>query len=244
MPVPAAPDAVPRRRRRTAAAASGAARTDPDALAARSDPGAVAARDSILGAARAEFSAKGLTGARVDQIARSAGVNKQLIYYYFGSKDRLYRTTLEIVYAEIRSLERALELDDLAPDEAMAALVGFSFDYLLEHPDFIGLLNHENAGGAAHVRDSPAIREANSPLIAQIGSTLRRGVRQGLFRRGIDPVALYISIAGMSYFFFSNRLTLSSIFGRDLGERQMVSAYRRHVVQMAIAGIRALQPNG
>ena len=109
-------------------------------------------------------------------IAERAGVNKQLIYYYYGSKDDLYRTAIEAVYAEIRRLERGLKLGDLPPQRAMARLVGFSFDYLLEHPDFIGLLNHENAHGAVHVRHSSAIRRTNSPLIEMIRSTLKRGI--------------------------------------------------------------------
>jgi TetR/AcrR family transcriptional regulator len=197
-----------------------------------------AARNAILAAARGEFAAKGLAGARVNEIAARAGVNKQLIYYYFGSKEDLYRAALEEVYTEIRSLEKELKLGDMQPAEAMAALIGFSFDYLARHPDFIGLLNHENAHGAMHVRDSRAIRETNSPLIELIARTLKRGIAAQVFRPGIDPVEFYISVAGMSYFFFSNRLTLSSIFGRDLGEAAAVDAYRRHVVAFAMAGLR------
>lgn len=204
-----------------------------------SDADSSAARSAILAAARAEFSAKGLTGARVNEIAARAGVNKQLIYYYFGSKEDLYRTALEVVYTEIRTQERSLKLGDMQPEEAMATLIGFSFDYLAEHPDFIGLLNHENAQGAQHVRDSSAIRDTNSPLIELIAKTLARGIRAGVFRRGIDPVEFYISVAGMSYFFFSNRLTLASIFGRELSSAEAVTAYRAHVVAFAMAGLRA-----
>ncbi|MCJ0761757.1 TetR/AcrR family transcriptional regulator [Variovorax terrae] len=203
------------------------------------DADSSAARTAILAAARAEFSAKGLTGARVNEIAARAGVNKQLIYYYFGSKEDLYRTALEVVYTEIRTQERSLNLGDMKPEEAMATLIGFSFDYLAHHPDFIGLLNHENAQGAPHVRSSSAIRDTNSPLIELITKTLARGIRAKVFRRGVDPVELYVSVAGMSYFFFSNRLTLSSIFGRDLEAAEAVSAYRRHVVSFAMAGLQA-----
>ena len=121
---------------------------------------------------------------------------------------------------------------------AMAKLVGFSFDYLAQHPDFIGLLNHENARGAMHVRSSPAIRATNSPLIELIAATLKRGVRAKVFRSNVDPVELYISVAGMSYFFFSNRLTLTSIFGRDLSQPKVAEAYKRHVVSLAMAGLR------
>ena len=210
-----------------------------DTTAKEPDAEGSAARDAILGAARGEFSTKGLAGARVNEIALRAGVNKQLIYYYFGSKEDLYRTALEVVYAEIRTLERGLNLADQQPTEAMAALIGFSFDYLARHPDFIGLLNHENAHGAPHVRDSRAIRDTNSPLVEMITKTLARGIKAGVFRRGIDPVELYVSVAGMSYFFFSNQLTLSSIFGRDLTAAKAQKSYREHVVAFAMAALRA-----
>lgn len=193
---------------------------------------------AILAAARTEFSTHGLPGARVKTIAERAGVNKQLLYYYFGSKDDLYRAALEAVYAEIRELERSLALGGLPPVEAMAALIGFSFDYLARHPDFIGLLNHENAQGAQHARTSNAIRASNSPLTGMIASTLKRGVAAGVFRRGVDPVGLYISLAGMAYFFFSNRLTLSSVFDRDLTAPKAEAGYRKHVTALVLAGLR------
>lgn len=216
---------------KTPARRSAAASNRPDG-----DP--AGSRSAILAAAQAEFAAHGLTGARVNTIASRAGVNKQLIYYYFGSKDDLYRSALETVYAEIRAQERSLNLGQMQPQAAMETLIAFSFDYLAHHPDFIGLLNHENAAGAQHVRDSNAIRDTNSPLIDLIAQTLARGIRARVFRRGVDPVELYISVAGMSYFFFSNRLTLSSIFGRDLDAAGAVNAYRRHVVAFAMAGLR------
>lgn len=197
-----------------------------------------AAKSAILDAARAEFAFKGLDGARVNVIAERAGVNKQLLYYYFGNKEDLYRAALEAVYREIRLLENGLRLADLAPADAIARLVEFSFDYLEQHPDFIGLLNHENAGQGSHLRSSQVIRETNSPLIGLIAEALARGVKQGEFREGVDPLEFYVSIAGMSYFFFSNRLTLSTIFGRDLTEREAVHKYRDHVVHMALAGLR------
>ena len=221
------PNTAARRRRAVASPA-------PDAA----DTNASVAREAILVAARAAFSSKGLAGARVNEIAARAGVNKQLIYYYFGSKEDLYRTALEVVYTEIRSQERGLNLGDMKPLQAMATLIGFSFDYLAQHPDFIGLLNHENAHGAHHVRNSSAIRDTNSPLIELITQTLARGIKARVFRRGVDPVELYISVAGMSYFFFSNRLTLSSIFGRDLNAAPAVHAYRHHVVAFAMAGLK------
>jgi TetR/AcrR family transcriptional regulator len=195
-------------------------------------------RRLLLEAARAEFAAKGLMGARVDEIARHARLNKQLVYHYFGSKDDLYLAVLERVYAEIRERERGLSLGDLPPAEAMAKLVAFSFDYLAEHPDFITLLNDENGHRGRHLARSRRMHEMHSPLIALIRRTLKQGAADGAFRDGLDPLQLYISIAGLAYFYFSNNRTLSAIFGRDLAGTRSIAARRRHVVDFVMAALR------
>jgi len=195
-------------------------------------------RQALLAAAVAEFAAKGPAGARVDEIARRAGVNKQLVYHYFGNKDDLFRAALEEVYGQIRARERALNLSDLPPVRAMEGLVGFSFDYLAEHPEFIALLNDENRQGAVHVGGSRDVQAMHSPLVELIRDTLQRGVREGVFRDDVDPINLYISIAGLSYFFFSNNQTLSAIFGTNLGHSKAVASRRRHVIDFALAALR------
>lgn len=197
-----------------------------------------ATRASILAAARIEFAARGLEGARVDQIATRAKVNKQLVYYYFGSKDDLYRAALEATYAEIRALERELDLTALPPAEAMERLICFSLDYLNEHRDFIRMLADENAHGAAHVRSSESALRTNSPLLNLIAETLDRGAAQGIFRSGVDPLELYVSIAGMTFFYFANGLTMSAIFGRDLARKESIESYRRHIVALILNGLR------
>lgn len=201
-----------------------------------------ASRRQLLDAARAEFAAKGLMGARVSAIARQAGLNKQLVYHYFGSKDELYRAVLESVYGEIRAQERALSLGDLPPAEAMAKLIGFSFDYLAAHPDFIALLNDENGHGARHLAASRLMHEMHSPLIALIRKTLREGAEHGVLRGDMDPLQLYVSIAALGYFYFSNNRTLSAIFGRDLGAVRAMAARRRHVVDFVMAALRPERP--
>ena len=203
---------------------------------------AAASRAALLRAGRAAFACHGLAGARVAAIAREAGLNKQLLYHYFGSKEGLYCSVLESVYAEIRAFERALSLGDMPPDEALAKLAGFSFDYLAATPDFIALLNDENGHGGSHVRQSRELGAMHSPLVALIAATLEAGVAAGSVRDGIDPVQLYISIAALGYFYFSNARTLSAIFGRDLTKRQHIAARRRHVIEFVSAAIRPTPP--
>jgi AcrR family transcriptional regulator len=173
-------------------------------------------QSTILAAARDEFAEHGLGGARMDRIAERAGVNKRLIYYYFEDKDRLFQAVLEQTYRDIRDEERRLNLLALKPADAVRRLVEFTWDYYLAHPEFLSLLNTENLQAARHLAKSQRAREMNSPLIATLGEILERGRKDGTFRGGVDPLQLYVSIAGLAYFYLSNHHTLSAIFGRDL----------------------------
>ena len=171
---------------------------------------------TILAAARDEFSEHGLGGARMDRIAERAGLNKRLIYYYFDDKEQLFRAVLEQTYLDIREEERKLHLLDLKPADAVRRLVEFTWDYYLAHPEFLTLLNSANLHRGRHLEESKQAREMNSPLIEMLGEILERGRKDGSFRGGVDPLQLYVSIAGLAYFYLSNSHTLSAIFGRDL----------------------------
>ena len=195
-------------------------------------------RQKILGAAVAEFARFGLGGARVDRIAQRAGANKRMLYYYFDDKDGLFLAALEDRYAHIRNAERSLELEHLDPREAVTRLVEFTWRYFLEHPEFMTLLNRENLHKGRHVKRSRRVQDMHSPLVETLGAVLRKGEAQGLFRKGVDPVHLYISIAGEIYFYLSNRYTLSQIFGRDLMAPRALAGRSRHVTQMILNALR------
>ncbi|GAC1549794.1 MAG: TetR/AcrR family transcriptional regulator [Beijerinckiaceae bacterium] len=202
----------------------------------RRDP--AASRKALLDAARFEFAQRGLAGARVDEIAARAGVNKQLVYHHFGDKDALYLAVLEWLYEEIRGEETKLQLTGLDPEEGMRKLVASSFQHLAKHPDFVALLNDENRHGARHVKASSKLPQMHSPLVKSIAIMLEKGVKEGVFRPGINPMQLYISIAGLSYFFFSNGPTLSAIFRRKLTSSQAIRTRREHVVDLVMHSLR------
>jgi AcrR family transcriptional regulator len=195
-------------------------------------------REKILGAALAEFARYGLGGARVDRIAQRARANKRMLYYYFGDKDGLFLAALEDRYQHIRSAERTLELQHLDPRQALERLVQFTWDYFLEHPEFMTLLNSENLHKGRHVRRSRRVQDMHSPLVETLRAVLRKGEAQGLFRKKVDPVQLYISIAGEIYFYLSNRYTLSRIFDRDLMAPRALAARSKHVTQMILNSLR------
>ena len=191
-------------------------------------------RASILDAARIEFARRGLGGARVDQITARAGSNKRMIYYYFGNKEALFLAALESAYEDIRNAEQSLMLTDLDPVEGMRRLVQFTWEYYLAHPEFITLLNSENLHRARLLKKSKKIRALHSPLVAMLESLLERGRRSGAFRRGVDPVQLYISIAALGYFYLSNNHTLSTIFGRDLMRAQALKQRLAHMTGLVL----------
>jgi TetR/AcrR family transcriptional regulator len=201
-----------------------------------------ASRELLLAAAREVFARRGLEGARVDDIAMRAGVNKQLVYHHFGNKDDLYREVLRLVYDEIRARERALDLGRLEPEAAMRRLIKFSFDYLAETRDFVALLTDENIHGGRHVADIVGLQDLHSPLIAVIGEVLGRGREAGVFRGGLDPQQVYISIAGLAFFYFQNIHTLSAIFGRNFDTAEAIATRRAHVVDLVMHGLRRTAP--
>jgi len=176
------------------------------------------AKAAILQAALEEFSQHGHSGARVDRIARHAGVSKPLIYDYFGDKDAIYAAALREAYVQIREAEAELDLDALPVEEAIRTLVRFTMRHFWEKPWFITMLNTENLRGGETVRELHDAQEIQSVLVQKLDRILRRGAEQGAFRAGVDPVEFYIYIASLCYFPVSNRFTLEAVFGVSVDE--------------------------
>jgi len=191
-------------------------------------------RAAILRAATTKITSKGLTGARVDAIAKRAGVNKRMLYHYFGDKQGLYLAVLEDTYAAIRTAEISLNLTELDPIAGIRRLVLFTWQYFIDHPEFLGLLATENMNRAAYLKKSKRIRSLHAPLVGMIRDLLERGAKQKIFRAGIDPVDLYISIAALGFFYMSNRHTLSTIFGRNLNAPERLVQRGEHIVEMVL----------
>jgi TetR/AcrR family transcriptional regulator len=208
----------------------------------RGNGGPELSRRRILAAAADAFSREGYGGARINEIARRAKTNKRMLYHYFGGKEGLYTAVLEDAYATFRAAERSLSIDDLPPRRGLRRLIEFTFDYCAENPQFIALLNNENLYKGRHVRRSAPVRALYTPLIDSIGKLLARGRMGGQFRNGIDPLRLYISVAALGYFYFSNLHTLSAALDRDLAAPSERRAQRRHVVDLVLNSLRLDMP--
>ncbi len=195
-------------------------------------------QERILKAATAEFARHGLGGARVDRIAERAGANKRMLYYYYGNKEALFLAVMEASYSQIRNAERSLKLGETDPVEGIRRLVEFTWAYYLKNPEFLTLLNSENLHQARHIKRSKDIPAMHSPFVATIEDLLKRGMKAGQFRRGVDAVQLYISIASLSYFYQSNRHTLSTVFARDLFAPKHRAERLKHMVELVLGYLR------
>ena len=209
----------------------GRAKAPPRTAATRDPEGTKAA---ILAASLKEFTEKGFGGARIDAIAARANINKRMLYHYFGGKEALYVEVLELSYAAIRAAEAELDLAHRDPREAMRELVLFTWHYYQDHPEFLSLLGTENLLRGRFVKRSNRVVAMNTPLIAALQDVLERGRRAKQFRPGIDPLDVYLSLAGMGFFYLSNRWTLSTVFRRNLMDKVELDRWGEHIVDVIL----------
>lgn len=191
----------------------------------------------ILDVATREFAEKGFAGARVDAIAESTRTSKRMIYYHFDSKEGLYLAVLENAYRRIRRIEQTLKLDDLAPEKALRRLVEFTFDYHVDNPDFVRLVMNENILHGAYLAHSKDIESVNRSAIDSLVALYERGRHAGVFRKGIDPVDLHMSISALCFFTVANRHTFSLGFKRDLTSPEALAQRRASVVGMVLRDV-------
>lgn len=195
-------------------------------------------RALILEAATREFSEKGIGGARVDAIADRAGTNKRMLYHYFGDKEQLYTAVLGNAYAGIRTAENDLNLADRTPQEGIRELALFTWNYFVDHPEFLSLLGTENLHRAEYLKRLSYIPEMHSHFVGELSRVLERGEKEGVFAAGIDPLHVYLTMASMTCFYLTNHYTLSTIFDRDLMAQSNLDAWKNTIVNVTLASIR------
>ena len=219
--------------------------SSPDAAKARLAPGRTAAmrkpkqpeanRARIIKAAIDEFASRGFKGASMDAIAARTHTTRALINYYFGGKEQVYLAVLEQVYGEIRQAEGLLELDHLAPVDAIRRIVAFTFDYYLGHQGFVSIVVAENQARGRHFRKSKAMRSLNRPIIDTLARVIARGQAKGFFRADADAVEVHMAIAALGMFNVTNQYTFGAIFQRDMGNKGDVRRRRDMVTEVILS---------
>lgn len=197
-----------------------------------------AVQRDILRVATEIFATHGLSGARIDEIAKSTKTSKRMIYYYFGDKEGLYAAALEAAYTKVREGEAKLDLEGLHPTAALARLVAFTFDHHRANPDFIRMVMIENVHHAEYLKRSNVIRGLNEGAILRLADIIARGEERGCMRAGLDPVVLHWQISALSFFNVSNKPTFSALFGPALFSRDGQAHLREEAVAMILAHVR------
>jgi AcrR family transcriptional regulator len=186
-------------------------------------------RANIIDVATAEFAERGLSGARVDQIAARTNTSKRMLYYYFGDKDGLYRAVLLSYYERLRNSEVELDLSHQSPLAALQALVEFTFDYHMKHADIVRLVMVENMHKGRHVAKLPQVMPINTSVLDAVADICERGAREGSMRTGLDNFDLYTTIAALCFFNVSNRYTFRAIFKHDMAQPKESDARRKSI---------------
>jgi TetR/AcrR family transcriptional regulator len=146
--------------------------------------------DRILAAAAVEFAARGYAGARVDEIARRARVNKAMLYYHFASKQGLYRTLLRTTFAGIAAPLQAIAAQPLPPADRLDRAVDAMAAFVAAHPHFPSIMLREAAEGGGHL-DRQTL-DALAAVPRAFADILQSGIDQGAFRR-MHPLAAYFT---------------------------------------------------
>ena len=194
-----------------------------------SESGPQATQRNIIEVATREFAQNGLSGARVDEIAAKTACSKRMIYYYFGDKEGLYLKVLEEAYRRVRSVESGLDLDHLAPRQALRSLVEFTFEHHHSNDDFIRLVMIENIHHGEYLERSSVIQELNAAAIDVLDRLYRRGLDDGLFRPGLTALDLHWQISALCFFNVSNRATFSRIVRYDLESTAALAQLKERV---------------
>lgn len=193
-------------------------------------------RARLLNVGIAVFSQKGFAGATVDEIVETAGVNKRMVYHYFGSKEKLYQAALKEVYERLANIEIDPFAHPREPEKVIEELIILYFRFLNDNPEFVNLLLWENLNRGRGIEGSD-FELTKDPVLHHLDETIQHGIRSGRLRDDIDVKHLLISLIGLCLIYFSNRYTLSKTLGLNLSSCETLAVGIKHVVELVLKGI-------
>ncbi len=181
----------------------------------------------IVATAEEIFAERGLAGARMDDIARAAKVNKALLYYYFRSKEELHRFVLEALLSQLRARVGEAGADAPSPRKRLSAIVDHFFDFVQRHPNYPRLIQREIMSRGPNM--GWIVSEYYRPLHGRLVRLIEEGISAGEFRR-VDARNAAVTVVSIMVHYFAAAPVLRSVLGHDPLRPQEV-AKRRQAVQ-------------
>jgi len=197
-------------------------------------------RARILQAAIKVFTEDGYSGGRIERISAEADSNDRMLYYYFGSKEKLFVRVLEHTYEQFNLAESTLRLDPSTPVQTLQQLVAFVWDYYVTHPEFVAILSIENLHKGRHARQSSELRRLSGEAVGVLRPIIEAGQQQGLFRADLDIKHVYLMIASLCYFYNSNLHTLTSFLDPDIAQPQQRQDWLGFISDLVVRGVMKL----
>jgi TetR/AcrR family transcriptional regulator len=206
------------------------------------ESGARITQHKLLEAAERAFEEKGFDGARVDEIADMACVNKRMIYLYFGSKEELYRAVLRAHVERALAASRGAIDEAATPDVQLEAMVRHYFRFLSENPGFVRLLGWETLSYGERTGDV-LLSDLSTMGLERLESVVQAGVDRGIFRPDVDPRQAAVSIMGLCLSFFTRRALVERVLGQEFEAPGVLDALLEHTVRLVMAGLCAADAN-
>lgn len=195
-------------------------------------------RAAILAAAAREFAEFGVAGARTDAIAREAGVNKALLYYYFKDKETLYGSVLNEAFAGLKVAVFKVLDSELPEREKIMAYAGAYFDFVASNQFYPRLMQREmmraREGQSQHIEK--IVKTYIQPIFARVSAVLREGIAKGEFR-GVNPVHFVPSMVAMIVFYFSSAPMMQKIVGFNPLTPERIAERRAAVLDFISAAL-------
>jgi TetR/AcrR family transcriptional regulator len=188
----------------------------------------------ILAAAELHFAARGLAGARTEEIAAAAHANKAMLYYYFGNKRRLHRAVLENLFRQLRVRVLSPAAKNLSAREQFFQYVTGYFDFLATHPNYPRLVQREAMEASA--KFDWMVREHFRPLHRHLARSVERAIEAGEFRE-VDPDQTAFITLGMVTSYFAGAPIMSRVMGRDLLSTEAVEKRKRALLDFLHHGL-------
>lgn len=193
-------------------------------------------RAAILRAAVREFSREGVAGARTDAIARAAGVNKALLYYYFKDKDAIYEAVLDQVFGGLTAVVHEVLSRDLPPRQKILAYAQAHFDYIASHPLYPQIVQGEMMSAGRMPQLERIVKQYFRPLFRHLAEVLKQGQTSGEFR-AVDPLQFVPSMIAIIVFYFTSAPVMRLMSGQDPLAPERLAARRAAMLDFISAAL-------